>query len=131
MINDNDLQRLAAAIHALRPDWPAASLHTYLHAKHAGRSYRDLAVALAWVAADSASKTPARLDENGPWWVAATAAAGTPQPDRFTACPHCGNYHTFAEEPCFRRADTQHAAAAAQAARQGVASVGAAGAQPT
>jgi len=69
-MNDNDLQRLAAMAAALRPDWPISSLATHLLNHHAHRTYRDVAVALAWIATDPATNTPARLTEAGPWWDA-------------------------------------------------------------
>lgn len=62
-----EIARLAAAGNVLRPDWPTASLQTCL-TRHTHRPYHDLAVALVYVATDPASKTPARLNENGPWW---------------------------------------------------------------
>lgn len=68
-MNEVELARLAAMAHALRPEWPAQSVKTYLHA-FAGSAFRDVAVALAWVACDPTSATPARLAENGPWWQA-------------------------------------------------------------
>jgi hypothetical protein len=115
MIDDNALTRLAAMAHALRPDWPSKSLLTYLHAHHAGRPYRDLAVALTWVAADSATKTPARLDENGPWWQAAAANAEPPTrtPLPTPVCKRCGHFVTEPnhDEHCARRADPDHARA--------------------
>lgn len=74
MATDNELTRLADAAHALRPDWPAPSVRVYLAKNHRDQAYADLAVALAVVAADPKSKTPARLGERGPWWMAAQAA---------------------------------------------------------
>jgi hypothetical protein len=70
MPTDNELQRLAAAANAIRPDWPIPSLVTHLLNHHTQRTYRDLAVALAWIATDPATNTPARLTESGPWWDA-------------------------------------------------------------
>ena len=78
MLTRTDAERLAAMGNALRPDWPVASLLTYL-TKHKDRAYRDVAVALAWVAAEAQTKTPARLDEqSGPWWKATKADGQTP-----------------------------------------------------
>lgn len=68
MASDTELERLAAAANQLRPEWPTRSLLTYLRNHHATRAYRDLAVALAYVAVDPATQTPARLGESGPWW---------------------------------------------------------------
>jgi hypothetical protein len=113
MIDETQLARLAGMAHALRPDWPSRSLLTYLHAHHAGRPYRDLAVALAWVAADSATRTPARLDENGPWWKAALAEApdATRTPSPTPVCKRCGHFVTEPNhgEHCARRVDPDHA----------------------
>lgn len=76
MISKTEAERLAAMAHAMRPDWPIPSLLTFL-ATQRTRAYRDLAVALAWVATDPATHTPARLNENGPWWRATQAQDGT------------------------------------------------------
>lgn len=70
MANDNEMQRLAAMANQLRPDWPVMSLITHLVNNHAHRTYRDLAVALAWIATDPTTQNPARLTQAGPWWDA-------------------------------------------------------------
>lgn len=70
MLNDNEIQRLAAMGSALRPDWPARSLATFLSKHFAGRAYGDVAVALAWVATRTKTETPRLLLEAGPWWKA-------------------------------------------------------------
>lgn len=76
-MNENERDRIAAAVHQLRPDWPAPSLRTLLDRPALkDRPRRDVAVALAWVACDSKSQTPARVIEPGPWWQAA-AIEGT------------------------------------------------------
>lgn len=80
MATKEEIDRLAAMAHELRPDWPLRSLLTYLARNHATRAYRDLAVALAAVATDSATQTPKRLEESGPWWKAAQAAFGAETP---------------------------------------------------
>lgn len=74
--------RLAAAINILRPDWPTRSLQTILDRDHTHRPIHDLAVALAWIATDPGTKTPARLAEHGPWWTACTTGS-TPTPPKF------------------------------------------------
>lgn len=79
--------RLAAAGNALRPDWPAQSLLTLLLRDHADRAWQDIAVALAWVATDETSTTPARLAQPGPWWAATRPANVTVLPPRFEAVP--------------------------------------------
>lgn len=68
-----ELARLAAAINVLRPDWPTPSLQTFL-GQHLHRPLLDVAVALTWVATDPDTKTPARLNEAGPWWQASRTA---------------------------------------------------------
>lgn len=71
-MNPNEIDRIACALGVLRPDWPVASLRTLLNRPElANRPRRDVAVALAWVACESDTKTPARVLENGPWWRAA------------------------------------------------------------
>lgn len=77
-MNGTEAQRLASMAHALRPDWPYASVLTKL-ADFRTYAYRDVAVALAWIACDPATQTPARLHEAGPWWKA-TQATATPHP---------------------------------------------------
>jgi len=97
-MNEHEIDRIAAAVNVLRPDWPTSSLRTLLgrvELKH--RPRRDIAVALTWVACDSDTKTPARVIENGPWWRAATAGmseeARAPQPPKVhEACRLCGKH---------------------------------------
>jgi acyl-CoA synthetase (NDP forming) len=66
-----ELHRLAGAIATLRPDWAPQSLQTFLERNLANRAYRDVALALAYVAVDPDTATPARVLEPGPWWSAA------------------------------------------------------------
>jgi hypothetical protein len=88
MIDRTSAERLAAMGHALRPDWPVSSLMTFLAKPEIrDRAYRDIAVALAWVACDSQTQTPARLLEAGPWWRATQAQAGTVSTITIH-CPH-------------------------------------------
>ena len=76
MIDKHAAERLAAAGNALRPDWPVKSIMTAL-LDHRDRAYRDVAVALAYIATDPDTRTPARLKESGPWWSAvATQSRG-------------------------------------------------------
>lgn len=105
MLNRTEVERLAAMAHELRPDWPIASLCTFLNRDHAHRAYRDVAVALVWVATDPKTLTPARMNELGPWWQALASAAGVTSIDtvpgrtearcdehpwaRATPCPAC------------------------------------------
>jgi len=76
MITKHEAERISAAINQLRPEWPGPSLMTLIGNKLQHRPYRDLVVALAWIAADPDSKTPGRITEQGPWWQA-TATNGT------------------------------------------------------
>lgn len=88
----NELDRLAAAGHRLRPDWRADSLKTFLAAHVADRPYRDAAIALAWVATDPVAKTPNLLTQDGPWWAASRPAGEQPPtpapPSRLTCSLH-------------------------------------------
>lgn len=71
-MNDHEIERIAMAMNALRPDWPVASLRTLLKKPQlTDRPRRDVTVALAWVACESGTATPARVLESGPWWKAA------------------------------------------------------------
>ncbi|MBS44109.1 MAG: hypothetical protein CMH83_13280 [Nocardioides sp.] len=72
-MNDYEADRIAAAIGVMRPDWPVPSVRTLIRERLQDRPRRDVAVALAWIASDSATKTPARVLESGPWWLAAAA----------------------------------------------------------
>jgi len=77
-VNDYEAERIAAAINVLRPDWPVRSLVTLLgkdQLKH--RPRRDVLIALAWVASETNSHTPARVLEAGPWWKATQAEGAT------------------------------------------------------
>lgn len=90
MPSDTELERLAAMGNALRPEWPVKSLLTHLRNHHATRAYRDLAVALAWVATDPATLTPARLAESGPWWRATEESGRVPTGRRIDCPDHPG-----------------------------------------
>lgn len=79
-MNEYEIDRIAAAFHQLRPDWPTKQLRTLLTDRLADRPRRDVAVALAWVASESGSASPYRVLENGPWWRA--VAADQPDADR-------------------------------------------------
>lgn len=103
MADQTELDRIAAALHALRPEWPLTSLRTHLTKHHADRPYADLAIAAVVVALDPATQTPARLREHGPWWTAAqTAFHGlrntTPAvgPGREPRCARPGHEHELA-----------------------------------
>lgn len=92
-MNDHEIERIAAAMHELRPDWPTASLRTLITKQLSHKPRRDVCVALAWVACESASATPARvLNEHGPWWRAAAIDESGPAKtyDRNATCATCG-----------------------------------------
>ncbi len=99
MISRDETERLAAMANALRPDWPLKSLTTFIVNELTRRTYREVAIALAWVATDPATDTPKRMLEAGPWWNASRAQAATvsvvvtrcgEHPDHPAArCPAC------------------------------------------
>lgn len=124
-MNENEIGRIAAAVNALRPDWPIASLQTLLRQPELARRPRlDVALALVWVACDSTTKTPARVKEHGPWWTAANNSAdtgATPRPPRSTeACRLCGKHlhHCICDQPQTRPPDTTAPTPAYLTARQ-------------
>jgi hypothetical protein len=89
-MNENEIERIALATNALRPDWPLASIRTLIRTKLIQRTRRDVAVALAWVACESQTKTPARVLEAGPWWQT-TNESTVPRPPKVEeACHDCG-----------------------------------------
>lgn len=92
-MNDHEAQRIAAAMNALRPDWPTTQLRTLLREKLGDRPRRDVAVALAWIACEAGTANPYRVLEAGPWWKAAGAAGDTTGRrevfDRGTFCGIC------------------------------------------
>lgn len=92
MLEINEIQRLAAMGQALRPDWPARSLATFLSKHFTGRAYGDVAVALAWVATRTKTETPRLLLEAGAWWKAAATESPSSlrPPTRAEACATCG-----------------------------------------
>lgn len=94
-MNENEIARIAAAVNQLRPDWPTASLRTLITDKLGSRPRRDVAVALTWVACESATTTPARVLEAGPWWRAVGVEDGgvPPRPPKpHEACRDCGKH---------------------------------------
>lgn len=77
MISRDETERLAAMANSLRPDWPVKSLVTFIVNELTRRTYREAAIALAWIATDPATDTPKRMLEAGPWWNASRAQAAT------------------------------------------------------
>jgi len=80
MLDDRELTRLADMAAALRPDWHPRSTTAYLRRSQRHRGYADVGLALAFVALDPASDTPARLEQPGPWWQATRLHAAPPPP---------------------------------------------------
>lgn len=76
MPTNDEIQRIAVAMNAHRPDWPVASLVTFLGRHHGNRAYRALAVAGVVIATDPTTQTPQLLNQQGPWWSAAYAGSG-------------------------------------------------------
>jgi hypothetical protein len=107
-MNDHEAQRIAAAMHELRPDWPASSLLTLIRKHLIGKPRRDVTVALAWVACESGTATPARVLEAGPWWravgVDGTGAVGRHPFDPKATCSTCGK----SEADCRRNPHAEH-----------------------
>lgn len=89
----DERQRLAAMGNALRVDWPAGSLLTLITQDLKNRSFREIAIALAFIATDPASLTPGRLREPGPWWEAARPVTVT-KPAGNGRCANCNGFHT-------------------------------------
>ncbi len=106
-MNANEAARLAAAINILRPEWPASSLRTFIGDKLSARPLRDAAIALAYIACEPETKTPARVLEAGPWWRVG-ADDGPPAP-RASLCVECHTVHArdcpCASRPSQNRAD--------------------------
>jgi len=105
MLSRTEIERLAAAAHALRPDWAIPSLCTWLMTDHAGKAYRDVAVALAWVATDTATHTPKRMNELGPWWTAARVASSDATDTLSARCQQIGHGSYLADNCGACRAD--------------------------
>lgn len=80
-LSDREASALADMAAALRPEWNARSVRAYLAAKHRARAYQDLGLALAAVCLAEDAKTPAALELDWPWTVAAAARrqGGTPR----------------------------------------------------
>lgn len=98
MIDKADAERIAQAVHDLRPEWPAQSVLTLIGNSEdlRTRAYRDLAVAFAYVAADSSSLTPGRVREQGPWWAHTNAQRATVS----AVTTHCGDHPEHAALHC-------------------------------
>jgi hypothetical protein len=114
--------RVAAAIAILRPEWPEPSLRTFLtDPKHhvARRPYQDVAAAMAWIATDPTTKTPARVLESGPWWH---IGKPEPEPAKAAQCPRCRDFYDPREghKACNRPSHDELKATAAEEAKEAV-----------
>lgn len=87
-MNRTEAERLAKMANGLRPDWPWNSLVTFIETHLAERSYRDAAVALAYVACEPDTRTPRRVLEAGPWWNVGPASARPTESCIVTYCEH-------------------------------------------
>ena len=91
MLTRTEIEQVAQAVNAYRPDWPVASLCSFLR-RHENRPLRDVALELTYVALDPSSKTPARIESDGPWKQitrplgAAPVSYRTIQPDDCAIC---------------------------------------------
>ena len=119
MLSRTEIERLAAMGNALRPDWPTASLVTHIGANYPNRAYRDVACALAYVATDAITATPARLAQQGPWWRT-TEESRQPPVGRPVPCPDHDDQPAGRCHHCRTRdrATPEQIAAARQRARQ-------------
>lgn len=92
-MNEHEIERIAAAMNHMRPDWPTAQLRTLLKDQRiTNRPRRDVSVALAWVACETGTSTPYRVLEAGPWWKAAGvegAATKRDEPANHERCSTC------------------------------------------
>lgn len=116
MIEQHDAERLAGAINHLRPEWPTRSLLTFISKNLSGRAFRDVAIAMTWIACDPKTLTPARVIEAGPWWNA--TRVDNPTVSAIT--------HRCPEHPAERAWDCQPCLAEAADAAEGLAKVRAA-----
>lgn len=89
-----EIARLAAALNVLRPDWPTASVQTFIEKELAHRPLHDTAVALTWIATDPDTKTPRRVLEAGPWWATSRTTL-----DRTPPVPPCDVHGYTARRP--------------------------------
>lgn len=90
-MNEHEIDRIAAAANQLRPDWPVASVRTLLRKPElANRPRRDVAVALAWIACEANTATPARILEAGPWWRAAGIEGQASRREVLNPAERCG-----------------------------------------
>lgn len=101
-MDDQQIARLAAVGNALRPDWPVASLRTFLAKHFTARAYRDVALVLANVATvDPPTDTPQLMLKDWPWQIVATVSRASEAERHPSAvalsdlCAHCGRSETY------------------------------------
>ena len=70
------IDRLAQSVNALRPDWGAHDLKTFIANQLPDRSYTEAAKAFAMIATDPTTRSPARILQPGPWWGDKPTAGG-------------------------------------------------------
>ncbi len=84
-MNETEIDRLALAGNALRPDWPTASLRTFLSKNFAARAYRDVALVLANVCTiEPRTDTPQLMLQPSVWGVT-TVVGNRSEADRHPA----------------------------------------------
>ena len=71
-----EIDRLAQSVNALRPDWGAHDLKTFIANQLPDRSYTEAAKAFALIATDPTTRSPARILQPGPWWGDKPTAGG-------------------------------------------------------
>ena len=98
-MNRTEIQRIAAAINRLRPDWRADSLETFIASNYGAHPYRDVAIALTVIATDEDTRTPQLLKQQGPWWRAVQVALRLPEADGVTPRGRCP-YHAGQPKDC-------------------------------
>ncbi|WP_169923728.1 hypothetical protein [Propionicimonas paludicola] len=116
-MNHAELQRLAAAVHQLRPDWRVDSLATFLRRTSAHRPLWDVARELVWIALEPgtapgtyANTTPALLEHDGPWRAALIPTISqTPIPLGWCSLHQCEDSQRHPCRDCARsRAEALH-----------------------
>lgn len=105
-----EAEQIAAAINVIRGDWPTKQIVTIL-GRHQHRPARDAMIALAWIAWEPDTISPARIDADGPWWAAGRLAGiseptYTPPASAEHLCPMHGD-----RQPCRGCAADRKAAA--------------------
>lgn len=88
MITRQGAERIAASVHAIRPDWPIASLITLITRDLVNWPVIEVHLGLHWVAIEQkpdgtwVSQTPARVKEAGPWRNLGLGTAARAERDR-------------------------------------------------